>query len=288
MDNNNAIDTPALIRTDEPTPVAPVALQTVSEIETQIKRLQYLSHQLDLARTACVKVTLPRDWMFHGGDGEDAAAYLEGAGGARIAPLIGLQMLGKPKVTKQALDEGGYSITCEADFACSVFGTTYYGVTRTRRSTDRFLSQNGAIEPDEEDIRQAAYTGMIARAAQLAAGLSGLTRGELKSRFGYDATGATSVTYRSSGAGDVKRADNAAAAPDRQEITRILYVLSGGEEGMAADILAGLTENKQKGWAGKRSAAALTENGVKFVLPKLREMEKKFNADLVKSEGGEE
>jgi hypothetical protein len=197
-------------------------------------------------------------------------------------------MLGKPTVTKVTLDSGGYAITCEADFSCSVFGTTYYGVTRTRRSTDQFLSRKGTVEPDEEDVRQAAYTGMIARACQLAAGLSGLTRGELKARFGFDPAGGTSVSYKTAGAGDVKKADATAAAPGVKEITRILFKLAGGEEGVAADILEGITVNKEKGWAGKRSAAALTENGVKFALGKLREMEKRFDEDLLKAEGGKE
>lgn len=58
-------------------------------------------------------------------------------------------------------------------------------------------------------------------------------------------------------------------ASARLEITRLL-VSRFPDPDSAADYLESLTENKEKGWKGKREVSALTEKGVQYVLNQLR------------------
>jgi len=124
-------------------------------------------------------------------------------------------------------------------------------------------------------VESAAYKGLVARATQLVAGLSGITPEELRDRYGMTVGG--SVQFKT-GAADARKADQATAGNERADIERLLVKLSDGDAKFAEEILVKLTENPSKGWAGKKRASELTENGVKFVLRELLKREAEFDS----------
>lgn len=242
-----------------------VSLLPVQEIEAQIARAEKMGEALDKLRSLAIQRTVPGDWVFHGENG-----YLEGDGGIRIAPMIGLRL---DNVTKQIeMDESGVvRVTYTADASSALFGTSFGQVARTRTSADPFLAK-GKGKADVENVASAAYKGLIARSVQLIAGLSGLTREDLKNRYGLDlSSGAGSVAFRG-GQTAAKREDTAGAAGPIAEIHKLLLQVFGGNEKAAADWLEATTANKEKGWPGKRDANRLTEAGAKFVLARLQKM----------------
>lgn len=241
------------------------ALVSVGEIEAQIRRAEKMAEALDKIRSLAVARTVPGDWVAMGGN-----VYLEGDGALRIAPMIGLRMSNVRKSVE--IGEGNVvrvTISCDAESA--LFGTRFSGLSRTRTTADAFLTQNGKKEKaDMEDVEASAYKGLVARAVQMLAGLSGLTRDDLQTRFGIKAGG--EVAYKT-GASEAKKSDAAAAAPGLVEVQKLLLELFEGDANAAADWLEKATENKEKGWPGKRDANKLTEKGVAFVLKKLQAMD---------------
>lgn len=73
-------------------------------------------------------------------------------------------------------------------------------------------------------------------------------------------------------------------AAGHTEIARILDKIFQGDAESAANLLESITENKEKGWPGKRDPKKLTEAGVKFVLPKLRDREAAFDEEMAGAE----
>lgn len=234
------------------------------EIEAQIARAEKMGEALDRLRALAVQRTVPGDWVMHGDQ-----AYLEGDGGLRIAPLVGLRL---DSVTKTVeVDESGVTrVTYTADASSALFGTSFGAVARTRTSADSFLARGGK-KADVEDVASAAYKGLVARAVQLIAGLSGLSADDLKDRYGFDVSGAGAVTFKG-GQSAAKKSDAAGASDAIAEIHKLLLDVFEGNPMAAADWLEKTTENKEKGWAGKRDPNKLTEAGAKFVLRKLQAM----------------
>jgi len=241
------------------TSIAPVA-----EIEAQITRAERMGEALDKLRGLAIKRTVPGDWVFHGDQ-----AYLEGDGALRIAPMIGLRLENVRK-EREVQEDGVIRVTTTLDASSALFGTQFAGISRTRTTADQFLRQ-GRERADLEDVESASYKGAIARAVQLIAGLSGLSRNDLSQRFGLPVEGGNAVTFKGA-TSEAKAADTAGAAPIIAEINKLLISLFEGNADAAADWLEKTTENKEKGWPGKRSAAKLTEKGAAFVVKKLRDM----------------
>lgn len=246
-------------------PVAtPFGIASVSEIETQIIRAERMGEALDKLRGLAVKRTVPGDWVFHGETG-----YLEGDGALRIAPMIGLS-LSNVRKEREITDDGHVRVTTTVDASSALFGTTFAGISRTRSTADQFLRQ-GREKADVENVESASYKGAVARAVQMIAGLSGLTRDDLKTRFGLDLAGAGSVAYKG-GATEAKREDAVNSADAIKEIHKLMLAVFGGDAQSASDWLEKTTANPEKGWIGKRDPNRLTEAGAKFVLNKLRKM----------------
>lgn len=270
------------------------------EVDRQTRRLLYLAEKSHQIRTALVAGTLPSDWKIFGND-DDSKAYLEGAGAERVAPLIGLKMVSSAiERDEPVLDGDGESvsvdlggrrqvvrlITITADFESAFFGTRFNSISGACRSDDQFLSQNGRKVVDIEDQRRAAYTRMLGKAVQRLAGLSGVTKAELRDKYGLGGN-VKGVNFKG-GKTQAKQADAAAGAPGLKEIHRILLKLSGGDEEAAGDILEAITfkadtkdaeGNIKKGWAGKRDPNRLTENGVKYALGVLQKKEAEFDME---------
>lgn len=245
-------------------------LAPVQEIEALVKRAEYLGEKLDQLRKIAVARTFPSDWIQMGG-----SCYLEGDGGLRMAPILGLNITNK-RVVEQVLEDGVVRVTASCDAASNLFGTAFQGIERTRRTDDQFLRRGGKVA-DIEDVRSAAYKGMIAKAAQFCAGLTGLTAEELKARFGMEVGG--KVEYQT-GKADARKADKAtvAASGSLPEIHRLLRKLSEGDDLQAAEILRNLTKDDAKGWPGKTRPEDLSEKGVAFVLRELKRREVEFDA----------
>jgi len=247
-------------------------LTTVSEVELAIKEMETLAKKLDSIRGLLIQRTVPGDWIKMGD-----TVYLEGDGATRLAPLLGLQ-ISRVRMTEETKESGARAITYTADFSSKLFGTMYSDVSRTRAEDDDFLMKKDGSYADIADVRAAAYKGMVARGVQLVAGLSGLKPEDMKQRFGFDVSNGAVVEYKNSQAA-AKRNDQAAAADGQKEVARILFKIFGGDTKVAADWLESATENKQKGWPGKRDPNKLTEAGASFVLKKLRPMEAEYDRE---------
>lgn len=261
-----------------PSGISSIAL--MEDIDAQLRRAEKMGEALDKIRTMAIKRTVPSDWISMGKN-----LYLEGDGALRIAPMIGLQML-NVKRTIDIVDGGVARVTLRCDAVSLLFGTRFDCVEKTRTTADDFLTQNGKKErADIEDVTSAAYKGLVGRAVQLLCGLSGLTEEEARSRFGLGES--TKVNFKG-GQSEAKAADAAGAAPGIADIHRILRKVFEGDSKLAADWLEKATENPEKGWPGKRDPNKLTEKGAAFVLKKLAELEKKYDADVAASEGGAE
>lgn len=234
----------------------------VAAIEAQIARAEKMGEALDKLRALAIKRTVPGDWVFHGDQG-----YLEGDGALRLAPMIGLRLHNVRKL-REVADDGHVRVTTTLDASSALFGTEFAGISRTRSTADQFLRQ-GREKADLEDVEAASYKGAVARAVQIIAGLSGLSRTDLKDRFGLDLSGAGSVAFKG-GQSEAKKADAVQAGGAIAEIHALLLSVFEGNPMAAADWLEKTTENKEKGWQGKRDANRLTEAGAKFVLAKLR------------------
>ncbi len=246
------------------------SIASIEDIETQIRRAEKMGEALDKLRSLAVKRTVPSDWISMGGN-----VYLEGDGALRIAPMIGLR-LANVRRESQIVEGGTVRVTVTADASSALFGTTFPGISRTRTSVDAFLTQNGKKQrADLEDVEAAAYKGMVARAVQLICGLSGLTQGELKSRFGLDFSG-SAVTFKG-GQSEAKREDAANAAPGLIEVNRILLKLSEGDAAKASDILFKITDGN--GFTGKRDPAKLTANQVVWVTKRLQAQEAAYDKE---------
>jgi hypothetical protein len=278
--NDNKGTTPAPVIDAELITQPPTALAApVADITAQLARLDLMEKALDRIRATFIRATVPSDWQNFGG-----TMYLEGDGGTRIAPLLGLRVTNK-RMTREVRDDGVIAVTCTADFESTLLGTAYEDVARTRCDNDGFLKQKRE-RADIEDVCAAAEKGCIARGVQLLAGLSGITADEMEKRFGFGKAVAA-VQFRT-GAADAKREDRAVTAGPVADIQRLLYKLNMGDTTAAADMLETLTVNHEKGWAGKRDANKLTEKGVAFVMSKLRAMEAEFDRDIAANEGGGE
>ena len=250
--------------TTEIMPVSHASIATVEEIDVQLRRAEKMGEALDKLRGMAVKRTVPSDWVAMG-----ETLYLEGDGGLRIAPMIGLQ-LSRLETDVEHVEGGLVMVTCRADAASALFGTRLPGIERTRTNKDDFL-RRGRDFADIEDVKAAAYKGMIARACQLLLGISGLTPEEAATRFGLDVSKIKGVTYKG-GMSEAKRTDAANASGDIAEINKLLIEVFEGNAKAAADWLEKMTENTEKGWPGKRDAAKLTEKGAAYVVKKLRDM----------------
>lgn len=270
------------------------------EVDRQTRRLLYLAEKSHQIRAALVAGTLAGDWTFMG-DSDDSKAYLEGAGAERVAPLIGLEMVSNAvEKDEPVLDGDGEPVSVDiggqrqvvrlvsvtANFRSAFFGTQFNSISGSCRSDDQFLSQRGRKVVDIEDQRRAAYTRMLGKAVQRLAGLSGVTRADLRDKYGLG--GSAKTAQFKGGKTQAKQADAAAGAPGLKEIHRILLKLSGGDEEAAGDILEAITfkadttdseGNVKKGWAGKRDPNRLTENGVKFALGVLQKKEREFDLE---------
>ena len=176
-------------------------------------------------------------------------------------------------------------VTVTADFRSGFFGTRFNSISGACRSDDQFLSQRGRKAVDIEDQRRAAYTRMLGKAVQRLAGLSGVTRADLRDRYGLGGGQAKTAQFKGA-VSAAKKADAVAGAPGLKEVCRILLKLSGGEEALAGDILEGITFKAdykgtdgtvKKGWPGKRDPNRLTENGIKYALVELQKKEAEFD-----------
>lgn len=243
------------------------------ELETRIQRAEKLADALDRLRAVGIKRTVPGDWKKFGDN-----LYLEGDGATRIAPVFGIEMTNVRD--EQSVESGVVTVKVTADFYSRLFQVGYLNVSRSRSSDDEFLSQRGKIAPQDVevgDVSNSAYKGCLARGVQLCSGLAGLTQAELESKYSIRLGDIGKVEFKQSAA----TADKKTAQDERAEIDRILHKIAEGDKDGAADILETLTRREGKdGWPGKRAAKDLTENGVKFALPKLRAMEAKYDADM--------
>lgn len=233
------------------------------EIEQRLAQADRMATALDRMRSVIISKTVPSDWQKFGDN-----LYLEGDGGLRIAPLIGLELenLQKAYVTKE---NGATQVTLTADAHSRLFQTRYPGISRARATDDDFLSGAGKKTVDIVDVESACYKGLIGRAVMLLAGISGLTPDEMASRFGMADAG-HAVNFRK-GAGAVRQEDKALSADDAKEVARLLYELADGDEKTMGDILSANSINKQ------RDPAKLTAKQMPFVLKDLKALHaKKF------------
>lgn len=255
-------------------------MASVAEIEAQIHRAERMGEALDKLRSLAIKRTVAGDWVFHG-----EQAYLEGDGALRIAPMIGLRLANVVK-TREVQEDGVIRVTTTLDASSALFGTEFAGVSRTRTTADQFLRQ-GRDRADLEDVESASYKGAVARAVQLLAGLSGLSRSDLKDRFGLGVEGG-SVAYKG-GQSEAKKADAVEGSDDVKEVHRILLKLFGEDKKSAGDALEAITEKKgPDGFAGVRDPNKLTAKRAAWSVKKLREREAKFDAEVIAGEGGAE
>jgi len=236
---------------------------SIAEIELMVRRAEFMGEKLDQLRKIAVARTFPSDWILFGKE-----VYLEANGAFRLHPIIGFSLTNVQKQVE--VDDGGVvMVTMTGDASSKLFGTHLERISRTRRSDEPYLK--GGVE----DVESAAYKGLVARATQLVAGLSGITPEELRDRYGMTVGG--SVQFKT-GAADARKADQATAGNERADIERLLVKLSDGDAKFAEEILEGITKNEKQGWVGKRRAADLTEAGVRFSLRELLKREAEFDS----------
>jgi len=256
-------------------------LATLSDIQKAIADAEAMAKALDALRSLMIKRTVPGDWIAFG-----KTVYLEGDGALRVTQLIGLQIR-HIRLIENPKESGAVEVTYRMDFGSKLFGTVFPDVERTRSQDDDFLMKDDHWA-DLSDVRAAAYKGCIARGVQLVTGLSGLSIEEMKDRFGFDVSSSSAVQFKSTKA-DAKRADQASAADGQKEVARLLRKVFTGNDKEAGDWLEMATSKKGPGgWPGKRDCNKLTDANVKWVLPKLLQMEASFDKEIAESEGGGE
>lgn len=236
------------------------------DLDQRIARSEKMADALDRMRSLAIKRTVPGDWRRFGD-----TYYLEGDGATRIAPVIGLEMT-NVRTSRELLD-GITRVTVTADFYSSIFQTSFPNVQRTRATDDEFLSQKGDIEPDLGDLENAAYKGCLARGAQLVAGLAGLSAEDLWTRFGVKVD-AGEVKFQKGAATAMREGARDPAA----EGDRILTKLCEGDGEAAASMLFKMTDNPTRGYTGSKTAKEVRGGAWTWLLPKLQDMEKKYDA----------
>jgi hypothetical protein len=290
MGQNEIIDVPR----GELAPADPSApaldLLGRSDVEQMVAKAEFIARKLQQLQGACIKSTFPSDWIIHG-SGDKATCYLEGDGGLRMAPILGLEMLGRPKKIVEDLENGVQSVTYVADFRSKLFGNVMYGVEKTRRTDDDFLARKkkdaeGNVTDielaDVEDVASAAYKSLFSRASMFLAGLSGLRPVELQDRFGFTPSGAT-INYRTGG-GEAKAADVANADENVRKIQTILRKLYGEDTAAAAKYLAEITKFED-GSGSVTDPRRLSAKRAEFIVKKVQAKEKAFDAGVAKNEG---
>jgi hypothetical protein len=244
--------------------------------DEELQRFDERQKKLTWVRSMLVAQTLPGDWKAFG-----ETLYLEGDGALRIAPLVGLTITNK-SWTKEVGEDGVVSVTYTADFFSRLFNFGVPSVSRTRTDHDDFLTQNGKNVPANlDDVVGAAEKGCIARGVQLVAGLSGITPEEMMARFGLDVK-AGAVGFKTG----AKTADKQASAGDLEEAKRILHKISRGEASVAGDILGEITHDKTGKFPDRREPEKLTAGMWAWVMPRLRDLEKKHDAAEAKLNAG--
>lgn len=259
-----------------------VGLPAVVDLENQIQRMALMEKYLEKSRRACIHATVPGDWVMMG-----KALYLEGDGGLRMAPLIGLEMLNVRKEIRVIEDEVSgertTAVTISADFESKLFGTRFDGISRTRTDRDGFLTQNGKIaHADLADVEASAYKGCIARGAQLLAGLSGLSPAEMAAKFGFAWSG-SAVDFKS-GQADAKREDQQQTAGTVAEIQKLARKLSMGDQKLADKILIEITTSDEKGIKGTADVNRYSEKRAEYVLNMLKKRETVFDKELAEAD----
>lgn len=204
---------------------------------------------------ASIKATRPQDWVEMGG-----RVYLQATGVERLAPLWGL-VFDEPKVTKYDLNGGEFYFSVVGRVWCRRTGVFYGGAEGGRSSADPFFdtfdedkpddfkkwpSDQQAdwkaahrIPPDPMDVRKAAVTNWMTRAASMLTGLRNLTRADLEQA---GVTGVASVQYGKGGkGGDTTPAELKAAAT---ALGNDVLAAVGGSKDDAKKLLKEITKGK--------------------------------------------
>ncbi len=182
-------------------------------------------------RRHAIKKTSPMDWvLFRGRDGS-VAAHLRGAGAFKIATDYGIRCgryrdedgnpIREPAIRVE--EDGSLTAYVVFDAGSVMTGLLYEGLRASRNSREKFVGRKepGVFVSDvvlREDLRKAAYTAMMAKAARLLAQLTGVPEEELRAN-GID----TARCVKGSGYGTAKERDAAreaapaASSEDRAE-----------------------------------------------------------------------
>jgi len=224
-------ETAAVDRADVPdviedlTTTGPWAMQRVDPV-AELAKFEAAAELMRKLIPASIKATRPQDWVQMG-----KAVYLQATGVERLAPLWGL-VFGAPKVEKEQNEDGSYSYIVTGAAYSRRTGVGYQEITGGRSSSDPFFGDDA----DPLDIRKAAVTNWMTRAASMLTGLRGLTRADLEAN---GIGGVAEVQYKSGGkGGDAAPAELKAK---RTALWNDILKRTGGDVEAAAAVLKEIT-----------------------------------------------
>jgi hypothetical protein len=163
------------------------AMQRVDPV-AELAKFEAAAELMKKLIPASIRATRSQDWVKMGNK-----VYLQATGVERLAPLWGL-VFGTPKVVKEPNEDGSYSYIVTGPAYSRRTGVGYQEITGGRSSSDPFFGDDA----DPLDIRKAAVTNWMTRAASMLTGLRGLTQADLDAN---GVTGVAEVNYKAGGKG---------------------------------------------------------------------------------------
>jgi hypothetical protein len=216
-----------------------------------------------------IKATRPQDWIKMGDK-----VYLQSTGVERLAPLWGL-VFGEPTVTREDYPNGDFAYIVRGPVGSRRTGVFYKIIEGGRSSSDPFFDAfdeekpkgfyelpaeekadwkaRHRIAPDPLDVRKAAVTNWMVRAASMLCGMRNLTPADLEAG---GIRGVAEVAYRSGQkGGDTVPGDLKA---EQVKLGNEVLRRTGGDVEAAKALMLDITKGKD--FKGFDTAARLTKD----------------------------
>jgi hypothetical protein len=225
---------------------------------------------VDKLRTFCLERSKPNDWTNQNGN-----PYLGEAGCNRFAAPFGMYerdiecfTIDADGSRKSVDDKRPFEGNITVIFFKGVFGSKLLGYEASFEGganlDDGFKTKDKILfysQKGKANLRGRAYRKIL--------GMENLTWNELEP-YGIKPDSVKMIERVTTQKADTEEA---------KELWNILLELAGGDTKAAEDLLFNKTENKEKGYAGKRKVSQLTANAMAWIL-------KSFKEELTKKKGG--
>jgi len=267
MAKTDAVDREVPDVIDDLAPIGPWAMTKVDPA-AELQAFEAAAALLAKLVPASIRATRPQDWVKMGDK-----VYLQATGVERLAPLWGL-VFGEPEVIREDYPPGtDFAYVVRGPVGSRRTGVFYRVIEGGRSSLDPFFDSydedkphnfrqlshdeqaawkaKHRVAPDPLDVRKAAVTNWMTRAASMLCGMRNLTPADLEAN---GIKGVSEVQYRGGAKGGDASPD--AIKAERVKFSNEILAATGGDKEAARKTLKEVT-------AGKDFAGFDTVEGIK-------------------------